>query len=282
MKKNIFYLLLFLSNFGFSQLSSVDVKGEEFKQFKASKTYIVLSGDKKYDSEIVLAANTSWKVTAFETITSNEFKTKITDKTASFILLVTIEGPKPQQNYHYLALINGGKKSITKYHYDDLIAYCPINFFLNENKLTECSYRLRNMMESMVQAIDVIQQNEAKGGSLKLAKKLQEIYLSKASKIKERTLLVCQESIGAKLTKEDFAANYPFKFEFCTKEKIEKAIKDKSTEYYYLQPAITLNKSIFVFDPSNGEVVYFEYAIMGLAFNKGDLKDLVEKINGKK
>lgn len=282
MKKNIFYLFLLLSNLGFSQLSSVDFKSEAFSQFKASKTYIVLSGDAKYDSEITLAANDTWKATPFQTIKASELPTKITDKSASFILLVTIDGSKPQQNYHYLAVINGGKKSLSKYDYDDLIAYCPINFFLNENKLTDCSYRVRNMLESMVQAIDVVQQSDAKGNSLKIAKKLQEIYLSKAPKIKERTLLVCQESVGKKLTNADFAGLYPYKFEFCSKEKIEKAIKDKSKEYYYLQPAITLNKSIFVFDPSNGEVVYFEYAIMGLAFNKNDLKDLVEKINGKK
>ena len=43
MKKNIFYLILLLSNFGFSQLSAVDFKSEAFGQFKASKTYIVFT-----------------------------------------------------------------------------------------------------------------------------------------------------------------------------------------------------------------------------------------------
>jgi hypothetical protein len=110
---------------------------------------------------------------------------------------------------------------------------------------------------------------------------LQTIYLSKSSKIKDRTLLICQEAIGKKISSTDIAGVYPYKFEFCSEDKIRQVIKNKSTDYYYLQPGITLNKSIFVFDPSNGEVVYFDYAVMGLAFNKKDLKNLVEAIQGK-
>ena len=92
--------------------------------------------------------------------------------------------------------------------------------------------------------------------------------------------MFCEETLGNKLTKSDIAGLYPYKFEFCSKEKIEQVIKEKSTEYYYFQPTITVNKFFFVFDPSNGEVVYAEAVMTGLNINKNNIKDLVKKIKG--
>jgi hypothetical protein len=281
MKVKLNLLLLFLCNVISAQLTAVDYKSDEFNQFKGSKTYFVMSGNANYDNEIIQAANDLWKATPFESIKLKDLGSKINDETASFVMLITIDGRKPGQNYHYLGLLNGGKKSLSKYNYDDLLSYCPINFFLNENKLVDCNYRVRNMLESMIQSIEIVQKNDFKGSSFKIAKELQTIYLSKSSKIKDRTLLICQEAIGKKISSTDIAGVYPYKFEICSEDKIRQVIKNKSTDYYYLQPGITLNKSIFVFDPSNGEVVYFDYAVMGLAFNKKDLKNLVEAIQGK-
>ena len=59
----------------------------------------------------------------------------------------------------------------------------------------------------------------------------------------------------------------------CSKEKIEQVIKEKSNEYYYFQNAVTMNKSMFVFDPSNGEVVYFDFTIGGLDVKKLRLRN---------
>ena len=177
--------------------------------------------------------------------------------------------------------MNGGKKKIYNYKYSDLIAYCPINHFQNEPSDVDCGYRVRNMIESMLQSMELVQKNDLKGNSKKIADQLQEVYNKKAPGIAKRTLLICQETIGSKLTKADIAGVYPYKFEMCSKEKIEQAIKDKSKDYYYFQAGITVNKSMFVFDPSNGEVLYFDYAIMGLDIKKGDLEDLVKAIKGK-
>ena len=43
-----------------------------------------------------------------------------------------------------------------------------------------------------------------------------------------------------------------------------------------------MNKNIFVFDPSNGDVVYFDFDLQGMNFTKGNLEDLVDAIKGKK
>jgi hypothetical protein len=281
MKSKIFLLFVMTYNLvATAQLSAVDYKSKEYDQFRGSKTYVVLSGNKKFDTEIKSAASELWKMTPVSFINNSEFEKLMPEKSASFISLVTIEGSK--NNYHYLALFNGGQKKIGKYKYDDMLAYCPINFYQNENKLADCGYRVRNMLESMIQAMEIVQKNDIRGNSLKIVNGLQKIYNSKTSKIKERTLLFCDVTIGNKITKSDIAGIYPFKFEICSKEKIEQVIKDKNKDYYYYQPGITLNKSMFVFDPSNGEVVYFDYSMMGLNINKGNIKDLAEAVIGKK
>lgn len=264
-----------------AQLSAVDYKSKDYIQFKASKTYVVLSGNKKYDTEIKAVMADVWKVTPFSFIGVGELEVRLPEKDASFITLMTIETSNAGQSYHYLGLINGGKKKLSKYKYDDLLAYCPLNFYQNESSLSECHFRLRNMIQSMVLSMDIVQANDIKGSSAGIVKGLREIYNSKAPKIKERTLLFCDETVG-KLSEKEIAAICPFKFEICKKEKIAKAIKDKSTEYYYFQPGITLNKSMFVFDPSNGEVVYFDYNMMGLNINKGNIEDLAKAVNPKK
>lgn len=275
---------LFCLAFGtqaFAQLSAVDYKSKEFASFKASTTYAVLTGNKKYDAELKAALADSWKVTPIAYISSGELETKITDPAASFLLSIVIETKNAAQNYHYLALINGGKKKISRYEYDDMLAYCPINHFQNEPNNTDCYYRLRNMVESMVRTMAIVQEKDIKGSSSSIVKDLKKQFNLNAKKIPERTLLICDETIGVKVNKNDLTELYPYKFEVCSKKKLEQVIKDKSTEYYYLQPGITLNKSIFVIDPSNGEVMYFDYKMMGLNVNKDDFEDMADVIKGK-
>lgn len=279
MKKTIF-LLLFIATLGFktaAQLSAVEYTSKAYLQFKGSKTYVVKTGDAKFDEELANAMEETWKVTPYEVISNSEMKKKLSDKSASFMASVMIGGA-----YHYLALFNGGKDKIEDYIYDDMLAYCPINHFQNEPQNTDCYYRVGNMVESMVHSIQIVQKNDIKGNSFKIVKGLREYYNGRSAKIKSRTLLFCEETLGDKISEKDIAGLYPFKYEVCSKEKIEQVIKEKSTEYYYFQPGITLNKSMFVFDPSNGEVLYFEFAMMGTSITTSDIKDLAKVIKSGK
>jgi len=45
---------------------------------------------------------------------------------------------------------------------------------------------------------------------------------------------------------------------------------------------LTMYKSMFVFDPSNGEVVFFDYQMSGENITPSDLEDIAKAINGKK
>ena len=276
--KSIVLLLvaLFLFKNINAQLSAVGFKSDEFATFKGSKTYCLKTGNQKYDEAIASAMSESWKITPFEFVSEVDLKVKIKDKSASFLCPILIG--EPNHGYHYLALFNGGRKSVSNYAYDDLVAYSPINKFVDEAELTDCSWRIRNMIESMVLGLEIVQKNNIDGNSLKMVNQLRDYYNKKSPQIKSRTLLISETSMGYKFKKSDIPAVYPFKVEVCPRSKIEKAINDKSKDYYYLQPGITLNKSIFVIDPSNGEVLYFNYDTMGLNVTKKNVEEMVETI----
>lgn len=244
----------------------------------ASKTLVVKTGNQLFDDELAAAMNESWKMTPFDFVDRKGFETNVKDPSVSFIVSIVITTEKGQA-YHYLALVNGGQKSIKHYGYDDMIAYCPINHFVDEPENSDCHFRVRNMIESMIGTLQIMQEKNISGGKLKIVDDLRRVYRSKSPQIKKRTLLFCQESIGKKITQSDIASAYPYKFEICSKEKLAKVIKDRDPNYYYYQPGITLNKSMFVFDPVNGEVMYFDYQIMGLAINKKNLEDLREAVD---
>lgn len=261
----------------FAQFSAVAYKDNGFTQFMTTTTYFTLTGDERFDNAMISALKDYWDITPYEILKDEpDFIAKKNQKSASFIALVDITNSKGQ-TYNYLALFNGGKK-FGLYYYEDMLAYCPINHFQNEPQNTDCYYRVTNMIQSMVQTMKTVRDNNIKGNTLDIVKNLMVNYNYKSSKIKDRTLLICKGSFGEKLKESDIAALYPYKYEICSKEKIEQVIQDKNTNFYYLQPAITLNKSIFVFDPSNGEVVYTAIAIMGLNFTKKDLETLSKTI----
>jgi hypothetical protein len=292
MKKNLLLTILsFLSTWiCYGQLSAVDYYSKDFAKFKGTKTYAVRTGDPVFDKELESAMKESWKITSYDFLDSKELEKKISDPSVSFIVLLTIGDQNPYgQNYHYLSLINGGRKKLNSYGYDDLLAYAPINHFGGELENVECGYRVRNMLESMVLAMDVVQKNDIKGNSKKIADKLREYYNQRASNISKRTLLVCEEEVGGdlkghtkkKITKQEFGGIYPYKFEFVSKARLAQVIQERSKDYYYVQLCSTLNHSVFVFDPSNGEVEYFDFKIMGLTLKDSDVEDLVKTMKGK-
>jgi hypothetical protein len=138
--------------------------------------------------------------------------------------------------------------------------------------------------------MDIVQKKDIKGNSKKIVDKLRDEYNSNAGKIKSRTLLVNEDQIttqfggkkGKAMSKQEFGGVYPFKFEFVSQARLAEIIKERSKDYYYIQLCATLNKSVFVVDPSNGEIVYFNYKVMGTNLKDDDVEDIRDAINGKK
>src|SRR3982751_6642401 len=112
-----------------AQLSAVSFKSDEYLKFMSSKTLVVKTGSPEYDQAVEDGMKEFWKVTQYEFISESEFEKRISDPAVSFIASIIISGQSANQNYHYLALFNGGKKKIEKYSYGDMLAYCPRNYW---------------------------------------------------------------------------------------------------------------------------------------------------------
>lgn len=283
MKKSLYIVFFVIALCGdfYAQFSSTGYNSDEFKKFELAKSIdVVLTGDANYDEAIKSAISSNWSLKPTNFITSEQFEESIKDETKSFLLLCKIEY-RPSQSYHFLTILNGGKKKLSKYGYGDLIAYCPLNFFGDENKLTNCAYRLPILIHQLESTVKLIKDEKLSGGSFDLGEKLSQIYNKKSNIISKqnKVLLINSELGNIKLDNNDISEVYKNRFEICSKSKIEEVIKTKNSNYVILQPGITLNKFIFVFDASNYDCIYANIDIMGLKVKSSDFKQIMKYTN---
>jgi hypothetical protein len=279
MKKIFTLLMVFIAFNSYAQLASLGYKmTDDYERFLASTTYVVLTDNAAYDSNMVHAIKKYWKITPYKFINyKKDLNKKIRDKKASFLLLVNMSTEESEDLYNCLALINGGKPTLAGYEFIDMLASSPTNHFLNELHTFDCSYRVQNMVQSIIATLDIVQKEQYKGDLEKVRSQLIKYYRTKSGAISKRILLICPEIIGDKIDEADFKKMYPYQTEFCKKETIDRIIASGDSSFYYLQLGATGTKSVFVFDPSNGEVVYADYS-SGKFFSKDDLKDLSKTI----
>jgi hypothetical protein len=283
--KKIFLLLIciqLLSNVqSFAQVVYFwEFTDKAITNFRSSKTYCVLTGNIVYDEAITKAMAECWYVTPYSFIPKDSLKHFIKDKSSAFLIPA-----EAGDEIKCIALVPGGKGDLRYYRLADLLAYAPVNSYDDEPKIHECAFRVRNMLEGIIRAMDIMQERGKFGveRTAKLGMNLADIYNENAHLIKEKTLLVCESHLAPKFQKEQLAAVYPYKFEVCSKEKIARAIAEKSTEYYYFQPCITGRRFLMVIDPSNGKVLYYHEApfMANMSLRANDFKSLTEKVEAK-
>ncbi len=288
--KNIFYtlsIILLLSQTAGAQLCRMDVNSPGFIQLKGSKTYYVTTGNTDFDNAVLEAMKSVWTITPWDVLDGDKLDSKISDKTCSFLI--------PEKNG--MILINGFRKHLYNYTVMDFLAQSPRHGYGDEQNITDCGFRVRNMIEAMIQAMDIVQKKAKEGA---VGKEFRAVYNGRSPKIKERTLLFCEDALKTIIIpdapknsknfmdtekvreryQEILSKAYPFRYEICSKEKVAKAIREKSTEYYYYQPVFSDGKYIFVYDPSNGEVVFFDHQMQGVKITDKDINHLVSTIKG--
>ncbi len=288
MKKNLCILLtcLFMDFAAFAQLAATPFDSKNAAAFFQSKTFVVNTGEPAFDASVKEAMKDQWKITPYDFMSVEDFQKNITNPGYSFIVLINFDKVHTKSNgstsyvqtYHYYGVIQGGQKQSSNYDYNDMLAYCPINFYMDENPVTNSAYRAPIMIHNLNSAIELVKEKQIKGNTLTIVKKLQEVYNSKTSVLKKKTLLMNEEHFKD-MTEADIKAVYPYKFELCTKDRIIKAMKAKDKSCLIYQPGITLNKSMMVFDCETYDCVFFDYAIQGMTIKKGDLKDMVKIAN---
>jgi hypothetical protein len=281
-----------------SQLSTDFNFNKYYPDFLKTTTYYVESGDAGLDSAVINVLSEEWKLTPFEKISKESFKKKKTDKKSSYLLFYqSTMFPKEVQNFRALIFISEDYKDLIWPMDEDLMAYAPLNYSVGESHFADCRYRVRNMIESMLHVMDYRLKNVIKNRAAFITNKLLENYNTHSVNIKNRTLLICKDQISSKsnkgeskaITEEQFAVIYHHKFQFVDQAFLEKVIREKNTEYYYLQMClgggtavsngVVFGANIFIFDPSNGEVIYGANNT-AMEINEKDVKYLSKMVEG--
>ena len=139
-----------------SQLSAVDYKDEKFISFKASKTFIVKTGNEKFDSELLQAFKDSWKLTPYDVISNEEFETKV-------YLMPESRSESDDKSVTYSFKIVGIKPMISVGEWYDYVAYdvtildasdnlknflsIVVNFFIKSFGKEDAKQKLKNYLK---------------------------------------------------------------------------------------------------------------------------------------
>jgi hypothetical protein len=288
----LFLLMLAASASLRAQLSATAWGKDDMEQFFKTKTCFVTTANKQLNGEVMAGIKQFWKHTPIDSISEEEFSKRISDPSYSFMMIIMIEVITEKRNAqgavvskysdynHLFGIINGGKKKIEKFVYQDMVAYCPLNYAMDEKPTYNCGYRGQSLVYNLHEAINIVKEKQLKGNSYKLVKQLQDIYNVKAPRIKSKTLLVNKDHLKD-ISEEEFKKEYPHKVEFCDAEKFQKAYKEKDPNYVIFQPTVTINKSICVYDAATYECLYFGDDPVHLKMKKGDIKDLAKAVGGK-
>jgi hypothetical protein len=265
-----------------AQYMAAGYNSDIMKKFLTSKTLVVLKDNPRYDAVLKESIKTYWKYTKYSFISEDEVSGYLEKQGYSLLMPIDIEDIRSNdigtyiQRYHYLGLFNSGKNSLIKYHKDDILAYAVFDFEGAEQDRINAIYRLPVMVKSIVDAIETSEKSRFEGNPKKLQTSLMKYYNKKTPVLKKKTLLVNQDYFKRGVDKDNFSKAYPLKWEAADKEKIEKAIREKDPAYAFMIIAETTDKHLFVFDCSNGNVIYAAYKVVGKMFTKSDIKKLIK------
>jgi len=290
MKSYNLFVLCFIFTFIFfnctkscAQLGGCDFESDNFRSFLYTKMLVVLDGTPKYNETLKQAIKDNWKITPYQFIELSQVGMWLENERYSFMMPIKIEEIRNNdistytKKFNYLAVFVGGKKSLTKYTKNDLIAYAPFDDDHLEKDRSESTYRLGFMIKAMHDVIIIIQQEKLTGNYESLAKSLIEHYNKKSSTLAKKTLLVDPDYFTKKFPKIDFAHAYPYKFEVADRTKIVQLMKDRDFHYLYLSIVSTDEKYLFVYNVYNGEIIYACFKVVGEVFNKKEVKNMAKQ-----
>jgi len=197
---------------------------EEIKQFKASKTCVVMEDDQfsSYNSLIRKAVNTFWKITPFEFIEVKDFNVKRLDPDYSFIVMTQTNFEKDKSNglFNFINLLQG--KDVNKLGEMPEICAVPLSF-AGEDDL-EYGYKLGALLSFMQNHAQMISDDPTLTG-----RKYLKYYNKYIPDVHSRTILLKQEDLVPEISTVDrIKSFYNGKIEIVTEDEIVKAIESKA------------------------------------------------------
>ncbi len=251
-------LLTFLTVY--SQLKIPVGTQSDIKKFMNSTTYIVLKNNLISDFNDALkdAVEKYWTITEYEFIQLSDFEKfkKDTDKSFLMINQVYFEKDKSRTLFDFLILTIGGNYSTV----NDMPTLCAVPLCYNGALESEYAYKTGLMIKFIQNHILTCKENPALNED-----NIADYYEKKTGSLKSKTLYLLKEEVAPDIrTKNSFASEYPYNFDYTTKENIQNLINSNSKDgmiLHVLGPQIksTLSYCIkIIIDTENGLVYYYD------------------------
>ncbi len=255
MKKIIVVLAFSLLSFQLSAQIKF-ANSSEISKFLKSKTYVVLDGDpfSSFNETIKACMPEFWTITPYEFITVEQFDTKKTNGSYSFIMLSEAEQTEDgvKCTYNFLNFILGGNSDLNKM--PDL-GSVPLSYVdaSEENYL----YKIGGILTFMQSHVKYASEHSS------ITPKL--INKDSGINIKTKELWLLKEELPSNFnTIEKIKTVYPYTVKLVTKDEIKKAIEEKNPNVVYLhkvgpEGTITGGKCWkFLVTAKEGEVLYYD------------------------
>ena len=276
------FLITILSLVSILVFSQKEVPSKaEIKQFKKSKTLVVLSDDvfSGYNFKIREAFKNVWKVTPFEFISTADYEQKRKDKAYSFLTFdeVWFDKDKTKAKYNFLSLTLGGNHKTQK----EMPQLCTIPVSYADVDEDNYNYKLSALIQIIQDHIDFVE-NTPGLTDINVNKKINDnAYL-----IKDKELYVIKDELTKEInTEAKFKKIYPYKFKFVTREDLEKAIDEKKPNIVFLHkvgPEGTKHKARCyktMIGTEKSKMYYFSYHMINDKYKDGLLEKDLKKIS---
>jgi hypothetical protein len=253
---------------------------DEIKQFKASKTCVVLEDDpfSSYNIYIKEAVKACWKITPYEFISVKDFNVRRLNPTYSFLVITQTNFDKDPSHglYNFLNLLQG--KDVNKLAEMPEICAIPLSF-AGVNDLIY-SYKLGAIVSFMQKHAQKISEDN----SLTLRKYLK-YYNKNMPDIKNKTILVEQDDLTPQIsTIKKIKAIYSHSIEIVTDDKITKAIEDKTPDTVILHKVGPMGDRdsgfcfIMLIGTDDSELYYYNLHMVDKANPNGLLSDDLKRL----
>jgi hypothetical protein len=253
---------------------------DEIKQFKASKTCVVLEDDpfSSYNIYIKEAVKAGWKITPYEFISVKDFNVRRLNPAYSFLVITQTNFDKDPSHglYNFLNLLQG--KDVNKLAEMPEICAIPLSF-AGVNDLIY-SYKLGAIVSFMQKHAQKISEDN----SLTLRKYLK-YYNKNMPDIKNKTILVEQDDLTPQIsTIKKIKAIYSHNIEIVTDDKITKAIEDKTPDTVILHKVGPMGDRdsgfcfIMLIGTDDSELYYYNLHMVDKANPNGLLSDDLKRL----
>jgi hypothetical protein len=253
---------------------------DEIKQFKASKTCVVLEDDpfSSYNIYIKEAVKACWKITPYEFISVKDFNVRRLNPAYSFLVITQTNFDKDPSHglYNFLNLLQG--KDVNKLAEMPEICAIPLSF-AGVNDLIY-SYKLGAIVSFMQKHAQKISEDN----SLTLRKYLK-YYNKNMPDIKNKTILIEQDDLTPQIsTIKKIKAIYSHSIEIVTDDKITKAIEDKTPDTVILHKVGPMGDRdsgfcfIMLIGTDDSELYYYNLHMVDKANPNGLLSDDLKRL----